>query len=62
MVRIIVGCDTQSLRSDAARRLMLISEFSPALLAGYKRTQPDRYARLVGEPEIRAYADENGLD
>lgn len=62
MVRIIVGCESSALRDDAARRLLLISEFTPALLAGYKRTQPDRYARLIGETNIQAFAAENGLE
>ena len=62
MVRIIVGCQNESLREDAARRLLLITEFTPALLAGYKRTQPDRYARLIGEPGIKAFAVESGLE
>jgi len=62
MVRIIVGCQTESLREDAARRLLMITEFTPGLLTDYKRTQPDRYARLIGEPGIKAMAVEVGLE
>ena len=66
MVRIIVACDTPALRDDAAQRLLQISEFTPALLEGYKRTQPPsqpyRYERLIGEPGLRAFAKENGVE
>ena len=66
MVRIIVCCQTEALRDDAAQRLLQITEFTPALLNGYKRSnpasQPFRYKRLLGEADIRAFAEENGLE
>lgn len=66
MVRIIVCCQTEALRTDAVGRLLAISEFSPELLKGYKRknpaSQPYRYKRLIGEPKMRAFAEANGVE
>jgi len=61
MIRIIVGCHTQSLRDDATNRLLAIKEFSPDILASYKRSDLSRFESLCEMPEIRSFAEKNGL-
>ncbi|MEM1448041.1 MAG: FHA domain-containing protein [Planctomycetota bacterium] len=61
MVRVVVGCATDSLRNDAADRLLGITEFTPAILESYKRSQPSRFEKLVEVPAIRDFAQSAGL-
>ncbi|MEM9380297.1 MAG: FHA domain-containing protein [Planctomycetota bacterium] len=61
MVRVIVCCATESLRSDAADRLLGISEFTPAMMESYKKSQPSRFERLVEVPALREFAESAGL-
>lgn len=62
MVRLVVGLRTEDLRSDAARRLLGITEFTPDMLAAYKRTQPARFEKMMTEPSVRAFAEKSGLN
>ncbi|MEM9801757.1 MAG: FHA domain-containing protein [Planctomycetota bacterium] len=61
MVTLIAGLQDTELRADAARRLLAITEFSPGKLSAYKRERPDIFEKLLVDPSIRAFAEENDL-
>ncbi len=62
MVVAVTSLYTPEFRADAARRLLAISELDPEYFGNYKNAQPERWASMMTEPSLKAYAAEHGLD
>lgn len=62
MVIAVTSVHTPEMRADAARRMLGISEITPEYIEGYKRDRPDRWASMMTEPSLKAYAKQHGLD
>ena len=61
MIVIITSCENMTFKEDAAKRITGITEVGPTFLRGYKRSQPDKWVKMMEVSVLQEFAKANGL-